>query len=145
MTASVNNRLSEILEKRRIKITDLARETGISRTTLTQLYYRRGSGISFDVLHKLCLYFNVSAGDILFLDEIGGEPKGRNEMKNKLFLASKSDCVIVAAALLDAKYCVRIGKEKAAGEPDCRYCLEYWEETHSGFDSAIDSRKGAFI
>lgn len=69
MTALVNNRLSELLGKRREKITDLARKTGISRTTLTKLYYQEGAAISFDVLRKLCLHFNCSVGDILFLED----------------------------------------------------------------------------
>lgn len=69
MTASVNNHFSEMLGKRRVKITDVARETGISRTTLTKLYYQEGTAISFDVLRKLCLFFDCRVGDILFLEK----------------------------------------------------------------------------
>lgn len=49
----IKNKLSRILGERRLKITQLSKETGISRTTLTAIYYDRSEGISFGVLEKL--------------------------------------------------------------------------------------------
>lgn len=58
------NHFSAILGARRIKITDISRETGISRTTLTALYYDKGKAISFDVLDKVYRYLDVQPGDL---------------------------------------------------------------------------------
>lgn len=61
----LDNNLSAILGERLIKVTQVAKDTGISRTTLTNLYYKRSKAISGDVLHKLCDYLNCSVGDLL--------------------------------------------------------------------------------
>lgn len=62
--------LSEILGKKRIKIAQVIKDTGISRPTLTSLYYNNGSGINFDTLSKLCKYLDVKPNDILYYSEI---------------------------------------------------------------------------
>jgi len=59
------NKFSTILGERLLKISKIADDTGISRTTLTNLYYRRLNGISFEVLGKLCRYLDCSVSDIL--------------------------------------------------------------------------------
>ena len=46
-------------------ISTISRKTGISRTTLTALYKNSSSSISFDVLEKLCAYFNCQVKDII--------------------------------------------------------------------------------
>ena len=69
MSIMVNNRFSVLLGERLTKISRIASETGISRTTLTNLYYRRSSKISFDVLDRLCRYLNCTPNDILELSE----------------------------------------------------------------------------
>ncbi len=61
----ISNKFSGILGERLLKISKISQETGISRTTLTNLYYRRCSQISFDVLDRLCTYLNCSVSDIL--------------------------------------------------------------------------------
>ena len=65
MSIMVNNNFPKILGDKLLKISKIAEDTGISRTTLTNLYYRRSAQISFDVLDKLCGYLNCSIGDIL--------------------------------------------------------------------------------
>ena len=65
MSVMISNKFSAMLGERLIKISKIADETGISRTTLTNLYYRRSTQISFDVLDKLCKYLQCSIGDIL--------------------------------------------------------------------------------
>ena len=54
-----------ILAKKRKRITHVARETGISRTTLTAIYYNKSKGVSFDVLDKLCESLECEIGDII--------------------------------------------------------------------------------
>lgn len=67
MNAKVVNRLAEILGSRKLKISEVSRATGISRSTLTNLYYEKGDAISFEVLNKLCKYLDCNVGDILQL------------------------------------------------------------------------------
>lgn len=68
MTRTVSNRFSEILGAKRINISDVSRKTGISRTTLTNLYYGKGTAISFTVLSRLCDFLNCGIEDILFIE-----------------------------------------------------------------------------
>lgn len=74
----INNKFSVLLAERLLKISKVARETGISRTTLTNLYYRRTDKISFDVLNKLCKYFNCNVQDIIEYKEELNEPIIKN-------------------------------------------------------------------
>lgn len=63
----VSNNFAEMLARRLEKISNVSKETGISRSTLTQLYYKRGKSISYDVLGKLCDYFQCQVGELLEL------------------------------------------------------------------------------
>lgn len=60
----IDNNFSAILGKRRLKISAIAKETGISRTTLTNLYYGRSEKISFDVMDRLCKCLGCGVGDL---------------------------------------------------------------------------------
>lgn len=61
----IDNNLSMILGKRLEKISTLSQNTGISRSTLTGLYYKRSKGISLKTLETLCLYFDCKVEDLL--------------------------------------------------------------------------------
>ena len=65
MVKVIDNKFSTILGARRLKISQVAKGTGISRVTLTQLYYGRTTQISFEVLDKLCSYVQCDVGDLL--------------------------------------------------------------------------------
>lgn len=58
-------RLSAILGERRIKVSDLARDTGVARATLDRYYHDRVNSFDRDVLGKLCEYLKVTPGDLL--------------------------------------------------------------------------------
>lgn len=58
------NRFSRLLGERRLSVSAVARMTGVSRTTLTNLYYDRASGISLSVLGKLCAALECTPSDI---------------------------------------------------------------------------------
>ncbi|MBV1734254.1 MAG: helix-turn-helix transcriptional regulator [Candidatus Desulforudis sp.] len=58
-------RLSAILGSRRIKMAEVARATGVSTTTVFNLYHEKVSAVSFDVLGKLCEFLQCQPGDIL--------------------------------------------------------------------------------
>lgn len=60
--------LSVLLAERDLKISDVARITGISRTTLTALAYNHGKGIQFDTFDTLCNYLKVTPNE-LFIQE----------------------------------------------------------------------------
>lgn len=60
----VVNRFSRLLGERRLSVSAVARMTGISRTTITNLYYDRASAISLTVLGKLCAALECKPSDI---------------------------------------------------------------------------------
>lgn len=60
----LENKFSQLLGKKRIKISTISKATGISRTTLTGLYYGRTASIEFATLDRLCEYLNCTIGDI---------------------------------------------------------------------------------
>ena len=44
---------------------EIARDTGISRATLTSLYYDRNSAVSLQTLGTLCAYLGREVGDLI--------------------------------------------------------------------------------
>ena len=73
MTIMIHNRFAALLADRLIKISKISADTGISRTTLTHLYYRRSKQISFDVLDALCRHLDCGIGEII---EYRPDPQG---------------------------------------------------------------------
>ena len=56
---------ARLMGERKLKISDVARDTGINRGTLTRLYYETAERIELEVLDQLCNYFGVELGDVL--------------------------------------------------------------------------------
>jgi len=56
---------ARLLGERKLKISDVARDTGINRGTLTRLYYETAERVELDVLDKLCDYFSVEVSQLL--------------------------------------------------------------------------------
>lgn len=56
--------LSRLLGERRLKISDVARDTGINRGTLTRLYHESAERIELDAISKLCAYLNCQVNDL---------------------------------------------------------------------------------
>ena len=50
---------------KRLKIADVARDTGINRGTITRLYNETATRVELDVLDTLCDYLNVSIAELL--------------------------------------------------------------------------------
>lgn len=50
-------------------IKKVSEETGISRTTLTALYYNKCTGIQFDTLEKLCDALTCEVGELLYINK----------------------------------------------------------------------------
>lgn len=61
----MNVTLNQILENKGISQNQLAKDTGISTTTLRNLNHNRTTRISFDVLEKICNYLDCGVEDIL--------------------------------------------------------------------------------
>ena len=57
--------LSRLLGEKRLKISDVARETGINRGTLTRLYHESAERVELDVLDGLCVYLGCRLEDLL--------------------------------------------------------------------------------
>jgi len=53
--------------ERKVKIIDVARDTGISRNHLSALYYENAKRIDLDTIDMLCRYFDCEVGGLLEL------------------------------------------------------------------------------
>lgn len=54
----------EFREERRVTIEEVSSETGVHRTTLSNIANQKGYVINTDVLDKLCSFFEVNTNDI---------------------------------------------------------------------------------
>ena len=61
----IDSKLSEILGRKRIKMSELARKAGINKNTVLNLYHGRSTRIEFEVLNKLCNILECTPSDIL--------------------------------------------------------------------------------
>lgn len=58
-------RLSAILGERRIKMSELARQTGLAKGTILGLYHERVRKVDYSVLEKICKALDCQPGDLL--------------------------------------------------------------------------------
>ncbi|EDM83552.1 MULTISPECIES: helix-turn-helix domain-containing protein [unclassified Limnobacter] len=56
---------ARLLGEHKKKITDVARDTGINRGTLTRLYHETAERIDLEVLQQLCDYFDCEVDVLL--------------------------------------------------------------------------------
>ena len=56
--------LSRLMGENKLKIADVARETGLHRNTITLLYRETASRIELDAIEKLCTLFRCEVGDL---------------------------------------------------------------------------------
>jgi len=58
--------------ERKLKISDLVRETDINRGSITRLYHEKASRVDLDLVDTLCRYFECEIGDLFeFINEDG--------------------------------------------------------------------------
>ena len=55
--------LSRIMGEKRLKISDVARDTGINRGTITRMYNESATRIEIEVIDILCRYLSVQVGE----------------------------------------------------------------------------------
>ena len=63
--------LNEILEGKGISQNQMAKDTGISASTLRNLNHNRTTRISFEILEKICVYLDCGVEDVLCLKKDG--------------------------------------------------------------------------
>ncbi len=56
--------LSRLMGEHKMKIADVARDTGLHRNTITLLYNETAARVDLDAMDKLCSLFNVSVGEL---------------------------------------------------------------------------------
>lgn len=57
--------LARLMGEHKMKVVDVARETGLNRNTVTLLYKETAQRIELDAIDKLCELFNCEVGDLL--------------------------------------------------------------------------------
>lgn len=57
--------LSRLMGERKLKVVDVARQTGLHRNTITLLYNETASRVDMDAIDKLCELFGIGVCDLL--------------------------------------------------------------------------------
>lgn len=57
--------LSRLLGEKKLKISDVARDTSINRGTLTRLYHETAERVELEVLDQLCAYLSCDLDELL--------------------------------------------------------------------------------
>lgn len=57
--------LSRLMGEKKLKISDVARDTGLHRNTVTLLYQETATRVDLEAINNLCRYFGVSVGELL--------------------------------------------------------------------------------
>ena len=60
----IRNNLKVILAENNVRISKLANDTGIARSTITALSENRSKGIQLDTMNTLCKYLQVTPSDL---------------------------------------------------------------------------------
>lgn len=76
---AIHIKLSTLLGERRLKMATVAKETGISTTTLQGLYHDRVKRIDFRVANTLCNYLGCRLEELLEYTPDPPEEKARTE------------------------------------------------------------------
>lgn len=57
--------LSRLMGERKLKVSDVERETNLHRHKITALYKETARKVDLDTIDKLCNYFECSVGELL--------------------------------------------------------------------------------
>lgn len=58
-------KLSTLLGEKRMKMIELSRETGISKTTILNMYHDRVNKIHYSIISRICTVLECSIDDLL--------------------------------------------------------------------------------
>ena len=67
MDFMVVSNFAVLIAREKLRIAQVSRDTGIARSTLTNLYYSKNCAVSLSTLATLCGYLSCSIGDLLVL------------------------------------------------------------------------------
>jgi putative transcriptional regulator len=56
--------LSRLMGERKLKISDVARDTGLHRNTVALLYHETATRVDLPAVEALCRYFGIQVGDL---------------------------------------------------------------------------------
>ncbi|MGS5084990.1 helix-turn-helix domain-containing protein [Hydrogenophaga sp. A37] len=56
--------LSRLMGERKLKISDVARDTGLHRNTITLLYQETANRIDLEAVDELCKYFQIPISEL---------------------------------------------------------------------------------
>ena len=56
--------LARLMGERKMSVSDVARETGLHRNTITLLYKETAKQVDIETIDKLCTLFDCSVGDL---------------------------------------------------------------------------------
>jgi len=59
--------LSKLMGEKKVKIVDVARDTGVNRGTITRLYHETASRVELEVIEALCRYLECEVGELFEL------------------------------------------------------------------------------
>jgi len=76
-------RLDKVLAKEKRSFYWLAKETGVSHTTLWRLKKGKAVGINFETLEKICCALRCQPGDVLFLTKDKTPPRRQASKKGR--------------------------------------------------------------
>ena len=62
-------KLSALMGERKLRISDVMRDTGISRNALTRIYREDVDRLDLEILEKLCRYLEVDVGEMIEMTE----------------------------------------------------------------------------
>ena len=73
---AIKSRLSILMRENRYNIGHIHEKTGLSRSTISNLYHDRMERIDYTTLSKLCELFNCPVGDVIEYHEETDKGKG---------------------------------------------------------------------
>lgn len=56
--------LARFMGERKMKVMDVARETGLNRNTITLLYKETAKKVDLEAIDKLCEFFDCEVGEL---------------------------------------------------------------------------------
>lgn len=66
---AIRCKLSTLMGERRYNIQDVFEKTGISRSTISDLYHDRKTRVDYNTLNRLCYLFDCKTSDILVFEK----------------------------------------------------------------------------
>lgn len=72
-------KLSTLMGQSRYSIQDVHEKTGLSRSTVSQLYHDRATRIDYDTVEKLCILFDCQIGDLFAMGIKNGQMQNVRE------------------------------------------------------------------